>query len=207
MKSLFLALLRVLRTRLAVAGKSHYLRVGKGFHIGTGSRLWAPSRITIGDCVYIGKYVNIEANCSIGDYCLFANHVAIVGRHDHDFHAVGFPVRLSPWIGSKRFPSPFIHEEAVIESDVWLGFGAIVMTGVRIGRGSIVAAGSVVTREIPPYSIVAGVPANIVAQRFSDSETIAKHEAAIKHGRFKVSERGYDYCLLEPALPMIGDSK
>lgn len=200
MKSLILAWLRVLRTRLAVAGKGRYLTVGKDFHVGTGSRLWAPNKITIGDCVYIGKHVNVEANCSIGDYCLLANHVAIVGRHDHDFSAVGFPVRFSPWIGSKRFPSQFIDEQAVIESDVWIGFGAIVMTGTRIGRGSIVAAGSVITRDIPPYSIVAGIPARVIGQRFSDYDTIAKHEAAIENGKFSFSERGYEYCLIEPCL-------
>ncbi len=194
----FLAALRRLQTWLAVAGKSSYLTYGRDLHVGKGARLWAPKRLAIGNCVYIGKQVHIEANCRIGDYCLIANRVAIVGRHDHDFSAVGFPVRFAPWVGSKRFPSPYADEEAVIEDDVWLGYGTVVLTGVTVGRGSVVAAGSVLTRNIPPYSIAAGVPAKVIGQRFDDSDTIARHEAGIRDGSFLFSERGYDQCVIKP---------
>ena len=196
--SRLLAALRRLQTWLAVAGKSSFLTYGRDLHVGKGARLWAPKRLSIGDCVYIGKQVHIEANCRIGNYCLIANRVAIVGRHDHDFSAVGFPVRLAPWVGSKRLPSPYADEEAVIEDDVWLGYGAVVLTGVTVGRGSVVAVGSVVTRDIPPYSIAAGVPAKVIGQRFDDQDTIARHEAGIRDGRFQFSERGYDHCVIEP---------
>lgn len=192
------AALRRIQTWLAVGGKSSYLSYGRDLHVGKGVRLWAPKHVVIGNCVYIGKQVHIEANCRIGNYCLIANRVAIVGRHDHDFSAVGFPVRLAPWVGSKRFPSPHADEEAVIEDDVWLGYGAMVLTGVTVGRGSVVAAGSVVTRDIAPYSIAGGVPAKVIGQRFDDLETIALHEKGIRLGRFKFSERGYDHCVIEP---------
>ena len=198
--SLILAGLRRTQTQIKIMGKSRYLTTGKSLHIGKGARLWAPKRLTIGNSVYIGRQVHIEANCEIGDYCLLANHVAIIGRHDHDFSAIGFPVRYAPWVASCRFANPHADEKAVIEDDVWLGYGTIVLTGVNIGRGSIVAAGSVVTRSIPPYSIVAGVPARVVGQRFADSANIARHESAIRQGRFKLSERGYDHCIIEPAL-------
>lgn len=196
--NLLFAILRRLQTWLAVAGKSSFLSYGRDLHVGKGTRLWAPKRLTIGDCVYIGKQVHIEANCRIGNYCLIANRVAIVGRHDHNFSAVGFPVRFSPWVGSKRFPSQYADEDAVIEDDVWLGYGTIVLTGVTVGRGSVVAAGSVVTRDIPPYSIAAGVPAKVIGQRFADQDTIAWHEGAIRDGQFQFSERGYDHCVIEP---------
>lgn len=197
-----LAVLRHMQTWLTVVGKSSFLTYGRDLHVGKGSRLWAPKRLSIGNCVYIGKHVQIEANCRIGNYCLLANRVVIVGRHDHDFSAVGFPMRFAPWLGSKRFPSPYADEEAVIEDDVWLGYGTVVLTGVTVGRGSIVAAGSVVTRDITPYSIAAGVPARVIGQRFADSDTIARHEAGIRDGRFRFSERGYDQCVIEP-----GDDK
>ena len=193
-----LAALRRFQSWLAVFGKSAFLTHGHDLHVGNGSRLWAPKRLTIGNCVYIGKQVHIEANCRIGSYCLIANRVAIVGRHDHDFSAVGFPVRLAPWVGSKRFPSPHIDDEAVIEDDVCLGYGTVVLTGVTVGRGSVVAAGSVVTRDIPPYSIAAGVPAKVIGRRFEDPDTIARHEEGIRLGRFQFSERGYDHCVIEP---------
>lgn len=196
----FIAALRRFQTWLAVFGKSSFLSYGRDLHVGKGTRLWAPKRLSIGDCVYIGKQVHIEANCRIGNYCLIANRVAIVGRHDHDFTAVGFPVRFSPWVGSQRFPSVHADEEALIEDDVWLGYGTVVLTGVTVGRGSVVAAGSVVTRDIPPYSIAAGVPAKVIGQRFAEQETIAKHETAIRDGEFQFSERGYDHCVIEPSI-------
>lgn len=194
-----LAFLRRIQTFLLVARKKRFLVYGDNLHVGRGTRLWANQSIRIGSHVYIGKQVHIEANCEVGDFCLIANRVSIIGRNDHDFTAVGFPMRYAPWIGSKRFPSPHIDAKAVIEQDVWIGYGAVVLTGVTIGRGSVIAAGSVVTRDIPPYSIAAGVPAKVVAQRFPDSQTIARHEAAIRDGQFAFSERGYDHCLIEPA--------
>ena len=201
------ALARHFRTHMRFVGKSRYLSYGTDVHVGAGLLLWAPDKIRIGSHINIGKHVNIEANCEIGDYCLIANCVAIVGRHDHDFTAIGFPVRYSPWVGSRRYPSPFVKEKAVIEKDVWLGYGVIVLTGVTVGRGSIVAAGSVVTKDIPAYSIAAGVPARVVGIRFSDPSVIALHEAAIRDGRFKLSERSYDNCVIEPALKMDGGAK
>ncbi len=199
-KSLLLAAGRRLQTKLKVIASGKLLSHGDNLHIGARTRIWAPKQVIIGSNVYIGKDVHIEANCEIGDYCLVANRVAIVGRHDHDFSAIGFPVRFAPWVGSNRFPNPHTGEKAVIGSDVWLGYGAIVLTGVTIGRGSIVAAGSVVTKDVPPYSIAAGVPAKIIGQRFSDIAEINKHEAAIKSGQFSFSERGYDYCVISPAI-------
>ncbi|MDT7516460.1 CatB-related O-acetyltransferase [Rhodoferax mekongensis] len=195
-----MAAFRRLQSRWLLAGKSRYLTFGSDVHVGRGTRLWAPLGLNIGSHVYIGKQVHIEANCDIGDYCLIANRVAIIGRNDHDFTAVGFPMRYAPWIGSNRFPSPQKEVKAIIESDVWLGFGTMVLTGVTIGRGTVVAAGSVVTKDIPPYSIAAGVPAKVVAKRFEEPQTIARHEAAILGGKFAFSERGYDHCTIKPAL-------
>lgn len=196
--SQLLALLRRLQTRLQTLGKSRYLTYGTDLHIGRGARLWAARQLSIGNHVYIGKDVHIEANCEIGDYCLFANRVSIVGRNDHDFNAVGFPMRYAPWVGSQRFPSPHANEMARIEADVWLGYGVTVLTGATVGRGSVVAAGSVVVRDIPPYSIAAGVPARVVAKRFTDAKTIEQHEFSLKNGRYQFSELGYDHCRIEP---------
>lgn len=190
---------RRLRTGIKAFAARKILRHGRDLHIGARTRLWAPRHIVLGDCVYIGKDVHIEANCRIGDFCLFANRVAIIGRHDHDFTAVGFPMRFAPWLASKRFPNRHATDEAVIEDDVWLGYGAIVLTGVTIGRGSVIAAGSVVAKDIPPYSIAAGTPARVVGRRFPSEDSIKAHETAIAQGRFALSERGYDFCLIEPA--------
>jgi acetyltransferase-like isoleucine patch superfamily enzyme len=195
-----LAVLRRLRTAMTVLRSGSILSHGHGLHIGRNARLWAPDGIKIGDNVYIGKDVEIECNCDIGDYVLIANRVALVGRHDHDFRAVGFPVRFSPWIGSARYAGAARHEKITVEPDVWIGYGAIVLTGVRIGRGAIVAAGSVVTDDIAPYAIVAGTPAREIGKRFANPEDIAAHEASIRNGTFVFSERGYDHFTISPAL-------
>ena len=99
------AALRRLATAWRVAGRSRYLHHGPDLHVGRGTRLWAPTSLVIGAGVYIGKDVCIEADCDIGDHCLIANRVAIVGRHDHDFSVVGTPMRFTPWIGAQRMAS------------------------------------------------------------------------------------------------------
>lgn len=195
-----IALLRRIQTSLLLNAAKKFLRHGIDVHVGKGSRFWAPGSISLGDHVYIGKNVLIECNANIGNYVLIANHVALIGRNDHDFGAVGFPVRYSPWVGSRKYPSRFADEKVDIGDDVWIGFGSIVLTNTTIGRGAIIAAGSVVTKDVPPYAIAAGVPARVVRYRFdNDSEVIARHEKAIASGRFELSEKGYDYCVIEPA--------
>lgn len=198
MVSYLLALARRVQTYLLIVGKSRFLSYGRDLHVGRGSSLWAPEKIVIGNGVYIGKEVLIECNAEIGDYVLVANRVAFVGRHDHDFRAIGIPVRFSPWIGSKRHVSPHRGTKVVVEHDVWIGYGATILSGVHLGRGTIVAAGSVVTKSTPAYAIVVGNPARVVGQRFSNPATIRSHEDAICGGRFVFSERGYDYWIVEP---------
>ncbi len=66
-------------------------------------------------------------------------------------------------------------QDIVVEDDVWIGARAIILKGVTIGKGSIVGAGAVVTKTIPPYSIVGGIPAKVLRFRFSKEE-IVKHE-------------------------------
>lgn len=192
-----LALGRRLKTRLALTRFRSIRQAGRDLHIGAGSRFWAPEGISLGDAVYIGKEVTIECNAEIGDYVLIANRVALVGRHDHDFRSLGIPIRFSPWVGARQPPSPHRAEKVVVEHDVWIGFGATLLSGVRVGRGAIVAAGAVVSRDIPPYAIVAGNPAQVIRQRFSE-EQVREHEACIAGGRFVFSERGHDHWIVEP---------
>jgi len=68
--------------------------------------------------------------------------------------------------------------DVTIEDDVWVGARAVILRGVRIGRGSVIGAGSVVTKSVPPYAIVAGNPARVVRFRW-DVDTILRHEDAL----------------------------
>lgn len=192
------AFLRRVQTKLIVWRAKKYLTNGKGLHVGKGSRFWATNSIRIGNNVYIGKNVHIECNTEIGDNTLIANCVAIIGRNDHDFRAIGIPVRFSPWVGSKNIRSPFADDKVVVGTDVWIGFGSIVLSGVNISRGAIIAAGSVVTKDVGSYEIVAGNPAKCIGIRFGSSAEIEEHEQRILNGKFFFSERGYDNWVVQP---------
>lgn len=96
--------------------------------------------------IQIGKYVNIGAGCKI---------------FDTDFHPINIESRR------KHALSEIASEPIVIEDDVWLGGGVTVLKGVRIGRGAIIAAGAVVTSDIPPFTLAAGVPARVIRQLLS----------------------------------------
>lgn len=197
-KTWLLAAGRRLQTQAKAFACRHVLTHGKDFHLGARTRIWAPAKVIVGNSVYIGKDVHIECNAEIGDYVLIANRVALLGRHDHDFRAIGIPVRFSPWVGAVNPPSPYRDEKVIVESDVWLGYGAAVLSGVRVGRGAVVAAGSVVTKDVEPYCIVGGNPARKIGRRFDDDPQITTHEQRIRNGTFVSSEKGYDYWVVKP---------
>jgi acetyltransferase-like isoleucine patch superfamily enzyme len=198
-KIYILAFMRIARRMIKVAGKSRYLSVGKYLHLGANVRLWAPNQLTIGNNVYIGKDCHIECDAQIGDYCLIANRVSFVGRDDHDYSVIGIPVRFAPWVGDRKKENKqneTRHLNVVVGDDVWIGFGSIVLSGVTIGRGAVIAAGSIVTHDIEPYAIVAGVPAKKIKSRFTPDE-IERHELAINEGVFKYSEKGLKYSIVQ----------
>jgi acetyltransferase-like isoleucine patch superfamily enzyme len=142
--------------------------------LGLGSVLWAPRGLVIGSDVYIGKGCTIEIDGSIGDHVLIANRVGIVGRRDHDI-LQNKVITQADWVGDlpDRLSTP-----VEILSDVWIGYGAIILGGIRVGRGAVIAAGSVVISDVPAYGIVAGNPARVVSERFDRNE-ISLHEEIV----------------------------
>lgn len=105
----------------------------------------------------------------LGRYAMLAPRVALVGD-DHSISTPGVPIIFSG--------RPTI-KETVIEDDAWIGYGVIIIAGVRIGRGAIVGAGSVVTKNVPPYEIHAGVPAKKIGERFSDEADRLRHDSML----------------------------
>lgn len=150
--------------------------IGKNFHSGRQVFLWAKNNITIGNNFYIGRYSQIECDAQIGNNVIFANCVALVGRYDHHYHQIGIPTRLASQIRDKDYSWQGLNSKVIIEDDVWVGYGATIMSGVKIGRGAIIAAGSIVTKDIGPYEIVAGNPAKFIKFRFN-AEEIVQHES------------------------------
>jgi acetyltransferase-like isoleucine patch superfamily enzyme len=184
--------MRRLRTALYLWRARRFMTAKAGLHIGKGCNFWAPSAIKIGQNVYIGKYVAIECDANIGDCCLIANMVGIVGRWDHDYRAIGIPVRFAPWIGGQDYKGLGKGTKVDIADDVWIGFGATILSGTKIGTGAIISAGAVVVSDVQEYEIVAGVPAKVIGTRFNEEER-QLHRSEMKKWDFKFSERGYEY--------------
>jgi acetyltransferase-like isoleucine patch superfamily enzyme len=126
--------------------------------------------IQIGSDVYIGPGACISATkgVRIGNKVLLGPNVTILGG-DHNTSIVGAYMFD---VAEKR---PEDDLPVTIEDDVWIGANATILKGVTIHRGAIVGAGAVVTRDVPSYSLVAGVPARVVRYRWSRAEVTA-HE-------------------------------
>lgn len=149
--------------------------IGKNFHAGLRVRLSSRNPIKIGNDFYIGRDSLIECDAEIGNDVLIANRVGIIGRYDHNFQQIGIPIRKASHILEKDYNWKELGKKVVIGDDVWIGYSAIILSGVTIGNGSIIAAGSVVTHDVEPYSIYAGVPAKKIGERFLTEEDKKKH--------------------------------
>lgn len=113
-------------------------------------------KIIIGDGTWIGKHSSLAAidRVDIGKNVLFAGYVHITD-HGHGYEDINMPISRQRLISKGP---------VIIEDQCWLGFSCEILSGVHIGRHSIVAARAVVTKDVPPYSIVAGNPAKVVKQ-------------------------------------------
>lgn len=129
-----------------------------------------------GNSVILGK---------VGKYCSIASDVSVVnGFHPTDTFFSTHPAfySLSNCTGVSfvkdscfseyRYADPAHKYDVVIGNDVWIGYGAILLAGVTVGDGAIIGAGAVVTKDVPAYSIVGGVPAKLIRYRFTEEERI-----------------------------------
>ena len=139
----------------------------------TVTKVFDANRVDVGRETYGKINVDIyDANTNkvlkIGSFCSIASNVRFLCGGNH------FTDRILTYPIQKKF---FNIDEAmtkgpiIVEDDVWIATNALILSGIRIGRGAIIAAGAVVTKNVPPYAIVAGTPAKIIKYRFDD-ETI-----------------------------------
>ncbi|WP_342645889.1 DapH/DapD/GlmU-related protein [Mucilaginibacter sp. CSA2-8R] len=155
-------------------------QIGPGFYSGIRVRIWARQKIQIGCNFYIGRDSFIESDVTIGDNVIWANRVALVGRYDHHYQQIGVPVRLASQIRDADYNWLGLNSMTIIGSDVWVGYGSTILSGVTIGDGSIIAAGSVVTKDVEAYSIYGGVPAKKIRDRFNSKDDLQKHLTALQ---------------------------
>lgn len=134
------------------------------------------SDLVAAEYVYIGPRCSIPPKVIIGKYTMLAPNVAILGG-DHIFDKPDVPIIFS---GRPKMP------ETIIGEDVWIGANVIIMAGVKIGNGAIIAAGSVVTKDVDDYSIMGGNPAKLIRHRFNDAQ-IERHQKMLSSQKIKIN--------------------
>ena len=145
----------------------------KNKHNDTVLKSWIDyNRVVIGQ----GTYGDIsilsddkDSKLIIGNYCSIAENVKFLLGVEHRLNCIStFPFKSKML---NKTMEGISKGNIVIEDDVWIGYGAMIMSGVHIGQGAVIAAGSVVTKDVLPYAIVGGSPAKIIRFRF-ESEVI-----------------------------------
>ncbi len=127
------------------------VKIGKGSSIHLGARFFNPAGVVIGEDSVIGDnaFLDGRAKLVIGDHVDIASQVLIYNS-EHDLESDTFSA---------------IEQPVTIEDYVFVGPRAIILPGVRIGKGAVVAAGAVVTKDVEPFKIVAGIPAKVIGER------------------------------------------
>jgi acetyltransferase-like isoleucine patch superfamily enzyme len=162
------SILKTLKMRLWTGPRFRIRYLGKGAYIGPRPRI-RKGCLSLGESSYIGPECWIAVDdLEIGRWAMIAGRVSFVGG-DHLTQMIG-----SPMIQAGRDTCLPI----IVGDDTWIGHQSIILHGVTIGEGAIVGAGSVVTKDVPPYSIAVGVPARVIGKRFTDEETF-QHRAAL----------------------------
>ncbi len=187
-----------------------------GLHFERPALLWngvTVNRCRIGAYSYIAPSTNALLT-SIGRYCSIGDNVRLgLTQHPVD-HLLTSPIAYKPvfdWHQPYTPPGSWDELRPVeIAHDVWIGAGATVLGGVRLGTGCIIAARAVVTKDVPPYAVVAGIPAKTVKMRFGD--TMVERLLALELWRYDLpkwwaqSEAGPQGSLTDEALAMLEEA-
>lgn len=131
-------------------------KMGRKVLIRSGVRIDYPENIEIDDFSGVNDYCFIEGGVSvkIGKWVRLGPHVSILTMN-HVYQSRKIPIKQQ---GLEKKP-------VVIDDDVWIGINSVILPGVTIGKGAVVAAGSIVTKDVEPYSIVGGIPAKHIKMR------------------------------------------
>lgn len=177
MKNRLRKLYRDLRMYL-IRKRYNFKNVHNTFYLGGKSKI--SSDLIAGPYSYIGPNCKIYPKVKIGDYSMLANSVSIIGG-DHNFKNPKLPI---------IFSGRGVLEETIIGKDVWIGAYVKINTGVKIGDGAIIAMGSVVTKDVEPYTIYGGVPAKKIKNRFDSIENQNKYIKMLSKS-YQENEFGY----------------
>lgn len=140
------------RGELLIFANGGKITIGNNTYVGEGCRIWSAEKIEIGNNVLISHGVNIiDTNSHELDYLERANGFSNLIKNGHS-----------------KEKNNILTAPIVIEDYAWISFNAIILKGIRIGKGAIVAAGSVVTKDVAPFTVVAGNPAQLIKTLSND---------------------------------------
>ncbi len=171
---LYLFSFKIIRRILMIILKKQFKNYGNNFIFDPFSS-FSYNTISVGNDVYIGPNATFSASVSqikIGNKVLFGPNVTIMGG-DHNIYEKGF------YIFDVKEKKPENDLPVIIQDDVWIASNVTILKGVEIGTGSVIAAGSLVLNNVPKNTIVGGVPAKVLKNRFTKSELI-EHRKLLK---------------------------
>jgi acetyltransferase-like isoleucine patch superfamily enzyme len=131
------------------------------YNIGTG---------TYGINPLLIKSFRHDDNLIVGKYCSIAGNVTFILSGEHNYKHISTYPFFDQKNHSNVYRDTFTKGTIVLGNDVWIGYGAIILSGVTIGDGAVIGAGSVITKDIPPYAIIAGNPSKVLKYRFTEEQ-------------------------------------
>jgi acetyltransferase-like isoleucine patch superfamily enzyme len=155
--------------------KARFRKVGKNVRFSPLNSHFIYKNIEIGNDVYIAEkafFYSKIATIQIGNKVLFGPNVTIRGGI-HPYYVVG------QFIHDITRKNPTDDQDVIIEDDVWIGTNVTILKGITISRGAVIAAGAVVTKNVSPYTIVGGVPAKKLQNRFKNLDEVILHEISL----------------------------
>lgn len=149
----FLRELRWLRVILMNRGK---IARGENCYFGSAAQIYVPEWLVMGQNISIGSNFILQTNARIGSDTLISSRVSFIGN-DHDLFCKG----KTAYFSGRSRPATIL-----LEGNNFIGFGATILGSVTVGQDSIVAACAFVNKDVPPNSIVAGIPAKVIGRRY-----------------------------------------
>lgn len=122
---------------------------------------------TYGDIIAFND--SYDKTLCIGNYCSIGRNVVFIVSRDHRVNTISsFPFKQVLNLDNGKKYDSISKGNIIVDDDVWIGYNATILSGVHISQGAVIAAGAVVSNDVPPYAIVGGVPAKVLKYRFEE---------------------------------------